>query len=396
MNNLKEYIKSENLVFPNYDNLNIIDLMETIYSRFGYKIKNNTKNNYLNNIIPNNKHYLFILSDGTGSNLINKLNKNSILKKNLKCNMLTVFPSTTGCVLTSIVTAKYPETHGIWGWFNYNRSLKRDYYPVLFLDRKSERSLIEFEIKPEDIFKEKSLLNELDAKVNILFPNYICDSIYSKFVGSDSIRHSYNSFKDIEEKIKSICEGDQSSYTYLYLPDIDSIEHENGIDSKKAIDKLNEIDLLVKNISKNKNLTIIFTADHGQTNINDDIILDFKKYNKFFYAYPSIDFGTASYYVKKGEEKNFENNFNKDFADKMILFKTEEFLNNNMFGVGKISKYAKSNLGEYISLCKNGKYLINTENIDSYFGKIKGNHSGLTKDEMLIPLIIINTNNCND
>ena len=85
MNNLKEYIKSENLVFPNYDNLNIIDLMETIYSRFGYKIKNNTKNNYLNNIIPNNKHYLFILSDGTGSNLISKLNKNSILKKNLKC-----------------------------------------------------------------------------------------------------------------------------------------------------------------------------------------------------------------------------------------------------------------------------------------------------------------------
>ena len=366
--------------------------METIYARFGYKTNNSEKKDYLNKLIPTNTHYLFVVSDGTGINLFNKLDNDSILKNNLKEELLTVFPSTTGCVLTSIVTAKYSEIHGIWGWFNYNRILRRDYCPLLFMDRKSEKSLSDFDIKKEDIFKEKSVLNDLEADANILFPDHICNSIYSKFVGNDNIRHPYSNYKDIEEKVKEICQKGKTSFTYLYLPDIDSIEHETGIDSYETINKLKEIDNLIKNLSNNKNLTIILTADHGQINVNEDIIFDFKKYDKYFYAYPSIDFKTVSYYIKKNLEKEFVKDFNKDFEGKMHLFKTEEFLDNNMFGIGNVSEYAKSNLGEYISLCENDKNLINTENIELYYGKIKGSHSGLTKDEMIIPLVIIDTN----
>lgn len=396
MGDLKKYIKEANLVFPDYNNLNIIDLMETIYARFGYETNNSAKKNYLNKLIPNNIHYLFVISDGTGINLFDKLDNYSILKNNLKGELLTVFPSTTGCVLTSIVTAKYPETHGIWGWFNYNRGLDQNYYPLLFADRKSEKSLTDFNIKLEDIFKEKSVLNNLEIDVNVLFPDYICNSIYSKFVGNDNIRYSYGNYKDIEEKMKKVCEKDKTSFTYLYLPDVDSIEHETGIDSHETIDKLKEIDALIKNLSNNKNLTIILTADHGQINVNEGIILNLKKYNKYFYAYPSIDFKTVSYYIKKDLEEEFVKNFNKDFESKMYLFKTKDFFDNNMFGIGNVSEYAKSNLGEYISLCENDKYLINTEDVELYYGKIKGCHSGLTKDEMIIPLVIIDSNEYNN
>ena len=332
------------------------------------------------------------MSDGTGSNLIDKLDNSSILKKNLKKNITTVFPSTTGCVLTSIVTAQFPEIHGIWGWFNYNRDLKRDYYPLLFADRKSMESLNQFNIKSEDIYKSESILKKLNVKTNILFPNYICDSVYSKFVGNDKDRYPYNDFSDIKKIICNIYENNNSSYTYLYLSDIDTLEHENGLDSEIVLEKLNEIDNLVKDLSKLKDITIVFTADHGQTNINEDIVFDFSKYDKYFYANPSIDFGTASYYIKFGMEEEFEKEFEKDFKDKMYLFKTKEFIDNKFFGEGNMNNYSFQNLGEYISLCKTGSYLINSLDTSSYFGKIKGNHSGLTKDEMLIPLIIINTN----
>lgn len=80
----------------------------------------------------------------------------------------------------------------------------------------------------------------------------------------------------------------------------------------------------------------------------------------------------------------------------MYLFKTKDFFDNNMFGIGNVSEYAKSNLGEYISLCENDKYLINTEDVELYYGKIKGCHSGLTKDEMIIPLVIIDSNEYNN
>ena len=52
-----------------------------------------------------------------------------------------------------------------------------------------------------------------------------------------------------------------------------------------------------------------------------------------------------------------------------------------------------SNEVEYISLCNKNAQFINSLEIDEYYGKTKGNHSGLSNDEMIIPLIIIDTNN---
>lgn len=392
MKKIINVLKNNDFILPNYDNPNIVDLMRAVYFKYNVKVEKNKNVEMFSNIIPNNKHILFILSDGTGSNLINKLNDNSILKNNKKIDMITVFPSTTACVLTSLVTAEFPETHGIWGWFNYDRSLDLNYYPLLYCDRKNNVNLFDYGIQPNQIYQQKSLLNRLQTKVNVIFPSYINDSTYSDFVINKENRYSYNNFDDIVNFMKNNCNNENSSYTYLYLPDIDTLEHENGIDSKIVYDKLQEIDDLVKKISQNKDLTIIFTADHGQTNISKDIILDFKKYENMFYAFPSIDFGTVCYYIKKGYKKKFINTFKNDYGKDMYLFKTKDFINNNFFGVGKFSDYALNNLGEYISFCRNGVYLINDKNIGEYLGKIKGNHSGLSSNEMIIPLIVIDTN----
>ena len=73
----------------------------------------------------------------------------------------------------------------------------------------------------------------------------------------------------------------------------------------------------------------------------------------------------------------------------MHLFKTEEFIDNKVFGPNKGNQFISNNLGEYISLCNSDSQFINSTEIDEYYGKTKGNHSGLTKDEMVIPLIVI-------
>lgn len=394
MKKLKEYIQKNSLTYPNYEQeISIIDLMKCLYSRYGYEIEKTQKIEELDLIIPINKHYLFILSDGTGTNIIDKLDKNSILKNNLKSKLVTVFPSTTGCVLTSLVTAQYPEEHGIWGWFNYDRNLKKDYFPLLFADRKSKKSLEEFSIKSDDIYKSKSVLKSLSINTNILYPDYICNSVYSQFVGNDENRIPYKDYTEIIDIVNDITKKEEPTYTYLYISDVDTIEHEAGPNSEQALDKLKEIDKMVKEIVKNPDLTIVFTADHGQTSVEEDIILDFNKYEKYFYAYPSIDFGTASYYIKSEYKEEFEKEFEKDFANKMVLFETKDFIKEKLFGPQGVENTSTANLGEYISLCEKGTYLINNPDITPYYGKIKGNHSGLSKDEMEIPLIIIDNNN---
>lgn len=386
---LKDYIQKENLLLPNYNDLNIVDLVKYLYSKYGVMCDKNSNIENLKKIIPNKKHTLFILIDGMGSNLINILNDNSILKKNKVADMITVSPSSTGCVLTSLATATYPNEHGIIGWYNYNKEHNIDYYPLLFSDRKQEKSLKEFNIDVKDIFKVNSKLNELNVNTTVLYPDYIYDSTYSNYVANNDIRKSYKNLEDAFNQILEITSLDKETFTYLYLPDIDNLEHDNGFDSEIVLEEMNKIENQLSRLNSD-DVIMIITADHGQTNISKDIVMDFKKYDKYFYAYPGIDFGMATYYVKKDMEKEFLEEFNKDFKDKMYLFKTEEFIKNNVFGPNKSNQYLLDNLGEYISLCNCDAQFINSSEIEKYYKKTKGNHSGLTTDEMIIPLIIIN------
>ena len=74
----------------------------------------------------------------------------------------------------------------------------------------------------------------------------------------------------------------------------------------------------------------------------------------------------------------------------MFLFKTDELINNNVFGPSGLSDYMKSNLGEYISICRKGEYFINSVEEDELLNNLKGTHSGFSKDEIITPLIVLN------
>ena len=390
--NLKDYIKKENLIMPNYNNLNIVDLVNYLYNKYRGECVTNDNIKKLANIVKLKKHTVLILIDGMGSNLIDILKKSSLLKRNKVANLLTVSPSSTACVLTSVATGAYPSEHGIIGWYNYNRKYDVGYYPLLFTERKQNKSLKKYNIKSDEIFILNSKLNELKVKTTVLFPDYIYDSTYSNYVANEKIRKSYSTLKDAFDQILKITSDEKETFTYLYIPSIDNLEHDNGFDSEIVLAEMDEIENQIKRLNRSDIVTIV-TADHGQTNINKDIVMDFKKYDKYFYSDPGIDFGMATYYVKKELEQEFIETFNKDFKGRMFLFKTSDFIKNKVFGPTKASQYLLDNLGEYISLCNSDSQYINSCDVDEYYGKTKGNHSGLTEDEMIIPLIVIENNN---
>lgn len=392
--NLVQWLKNNDMLLPNYKEVSIIDLIRTLYKYCGYPYKTEKINKDIDKYIENKKHILFILIDGMGSNLINSLSDKSILKQNKVADLLTVFPTTTGCVLSSISAAEYPITHGILGWYNYNRDKDINYYALLFKDRKSEMDLTELGVNEEDIYVSSSIMNKLNRKTTAIFPEKIVDSKFSKFILNKN-RISYQSLKEAFEKTTINIQNNKaiSTFTYLYLPYIDSISHDNGVYSNEVKRLIFDIEKELVNL-KNKNienLEIIITADHRQIDVTQkDITMDFEKYCKYFYALPTIDYGTAMYYVKEDKKKEFLIEFEKDYKNEMYIFKTEEFIENHMFGNDKMSEYMKNNIGEFISLCKKGAYFVNEINEpEKYIGKVKGSHSGLSKEELTVPLIVI-------
>lgn len=394
--NLVECFDNNNMIYPDYKKCSIIDVVRTIYKYCGYQYKLDNTNREIDQYIKNKKHILLILSDGMGSNLIDSLSNEMLLKKNKVADLLTVCPTTTGCVLSSVATAEYPSTHGMIGWYNHNRDRNIDYYTLLFKDRHSGKNLRELSINEKDIYVCESVMNKLKRKTIALFPEKIVNSDFSKFILNKN-RLAYNSIVEAFNKVSNNIQKNINveTFTYLYLPYVDSESHYNGVYSKEVKNVINEIEneLIKLKGQKIKDLEIIIIADHGQIDvIEQDITMDFEKYNKYFYALPGIDFGTATYYVKNDKKEEFLEEFKKDYKDRMFIFKTDEFIKNNIFGKDKISQYMKSNLGEYISFCKKGAYFVNTvNNTERYIGKIKGSHSGFSKEELTIPLIVINT-----
>lgn len=385
MDNLKEIMQKENFVYPDSTLPNIIDVVRTIYTHCGTK-ESFQINDQIKNIIPNKKNILFILVDGMGSNLIDNLPDTSILKSHHLLDINTVFPTTTGCVLPSIAMAKYPATHGLYGWYGYNHDLKLNFKTLPYLNRDTLEPLT---ISPNEIFKYPSIMDNLSRRTHAIFPENLVNSVYSNYVASENKRKSYSNYECIPPMINNLLKESPENFIYLYISQVDSKEHKLGPYSKETKEELSKVELLIENIINTVNsndFLVVITADHGQLTIHEEVTMDFDKYNKYFYALPTIDFGTASYFVKKPYQKQFIEEFTKDYKNKMYLFSSDELYDQNFFGNEK-TKEGRSGLGEYISICVPGVVFVNDCILKTL--NIKGNHTGLTPEEIKIPLIVI-------
>ena len=96
----------------------------------------------------------------------------------------TVNPTSTACVLTSIFSASYPNSHGIYGWWDYNVDFDLNYIPLLLKDRKTGEDVSS---KIKEIFKFTPVLDKFNAKVNIFEDRQIVNSEYSKMISKKAL-----------------------------------------------------------------------------------------------------------------------------------------------------------------------------------------------------------------
>lgn len=125
---------------------------------------------------------------------------------------------------------------------DYNRMHDISYYPLLLTDRNQNRSLKDFNIEVNEIFKINSKLNELNVNTTVLYPDYISNSVYSNYVANDKIRKSYKTLEDAFDQILQITSSSEETFTYLYIPDIDDLEHDYGFDVATVLNEINRIE----------------------------------------------------------------------------------------------------------------------------------------------------------
>lgn len=384
------------LQLPNYKDGSIVNLMSSIKKAFGGKsLYQPLKLNGFDIGKLSNKSVILIIIDGLGYEYLKKYGKKSFLYENLKGKITSVFPATTAAAITSFMTGVAPQQHGLTGWFMYLKEIGTILAILPFITRAGKFSLGK-KIKYKDIYVQKSFFEGLKANSFFLTHKDHSDSAYSLLVSKGAKRLAFSNSNDFFKQIENTMKKDgRKNFMMAYWAKLDSIGHRQGTDNRKTLKHFLWLDKKIAALAKSlkdSGTAIIITADHGVVNTKEDHkIIKLENHPKLTetLALPLSGEPRAVYcYVKPQKINQFENYVKIKLKNACELYKSEELIRENYFGLHKANEKLKDRVGDYILIMKDNfimKDLVLGEDRKIFIG----NHGGVSKEEMFVPLIVI-------
>lgn len=384
------------MYLPNYKDGSIVNLMSSIKKVFGGKSAYQPLDNFDISSVSK-KNIVLIIIDGLGYEYLLKYGKKSFLYKNLKRKITSVFPATTASAMTSFATGVAPQQHALTGWFMYLKELGMVTTILPFTSRAGEFDMHKGNIKYKDIYKENSFFKDLKATSIVIKHKDYVDSSYSFLVTKGARRLGFTNLNGFFRQInKAMRINKNRKFVFAYWAKLDSICHRKGSDSKKAKKHFNELDkkiLVLAKSLKNTNTTIIVTADHGLIDVREkDKIIELKNHPKFIetLAMPLSGEPRVVYcYVKPSKVKQFKKYVKTEFKKYCVMHESENLIKNNFFGLFKPNKKLNKRIGDFVLIMKEN-YIMKDAVLGEDGNVFIGNHGGVSKEEMFVPLIIIN------
>ena len=359
-----------------YYDESILSYIASIRGYFGLSSSYNPNSKFSNLINSKKpKKVILFVVDAMGANLINKkLPEDSFLRKNIVYKTRTVFPSTTTSATTSIRNGKAPCENGWIGWIQYIKEIDDEIIPFhgrgFYNDKQYDKDLM-YKIAPVTFIEDE--LNRIGVKARILFPSFMedgcedIDSMCKRLIGLN-----------LENEYKFI---------YAYWDKYDTYMHEYGPSSKICDAYLNHINYEIENLANNLDdeTMLIVTADHGQIDVKEEYNICGSKYDKYLYRKPALEPRAMTFYVKDGMQDEFEKTFKQEFEDRFVLLTHKQALDMNLFGDRPYNERFEEFIGDFIAIGKANTILAYKEELTP---SMKGQHAGMTDDEMLVPIIV--------
>lgn len=380
---------------PNYKDGSIVNLMSSIASSYGKKPKYGNLKLLGPGQLKDSKSIVLIIIDGLGYDYIMKHGKNSFLKKHLKGSITSVFPPTTATALTSFNTGLAPQQHALTGWFTYIKEFGSIATILPFYPRGGSTSYYKDGFKYGDCFNVYSFYQNLGIKsYTINYKDHI-NSAYNKKAARGSKRIPYKTLSGFFSTIKkTVKRKDKKKFVYAYWPVFDGICHYYGTKTRHSLKHFKEIDNKFKKLAASLSGTgtnLIVTADHGfiDTPLDKYVMLNF--YPKIYecMSMPKSGDARVSYcYVHPSKAKQFEKLVKKELSFCCTIHKSTDLVKKNYYGLYEVNPRLLDRIGDYVLIAKKD-YVIRDFMPNETIQPFLGNHSGLSKQELYVPLIVI-------
>ena len=342
------------------------------------------------------EHLIFVVLDGLGSRMLAEYApSDSWLNTHMRESIISVFPSTTPVALTSLSTGLPPAIHGINGWWTWLDAIEN---PVTVFHNEvalNKASLFESMPALTELYDWDPIL-PLSNRDNLCFlPDNLIRSTYSDHAFFGVERIGFQSFDELPTILpESIKSKTRPTYSYVYTSNPDTLAHRDGLGTTVS-DSIAQIDQIMHSLvtqltAKYLNFKIIVTADHGHLAIDEHLTLEPDSHLMSYLDSPPFGDMRMHYWVcNPGVSSEFIEEFKNEFGDKFYLLRTQEALDMNLFGDSNPKAEILSRFGDFVSIAKGATALrYGGYPGQESFLRMKSHHSGLTVDEMLVPLIL--------
>lgn len=323
------------------------------------------------------KNVIVMLFDGMGSDaLTHHLPEESFLRRHHAADISSVFPPTTTAAITSVESGLTPAEHGWLGWSLYFSETGKIVNALTNNEEGTSNQAESYHVAGRYLPYKNTIdkINEAGlAKAYSVSP-----------FGTNRV-HQHD---ELYEEVRRLCVTDDRKYIYTYWYQPDSSMHDKGCYSKDAGDWIIAINDKVEDLCRDLHDTlVIVTADHGHCNLHYEIISDHPEIKKMMERPIAVECRAACFYIRPECRSQFPAAFHEAFGNNFLLLTWKEVMEQQLFGDGIPHPKLQELTGDFLAIAISDVGIVQHHGSDRFVS----HHAGMTKEEMDIPFIVIET-----
>jgi hypothetical protein len=337
------------------------------------------------------EHYLFVLVDGLGLSFSDLFSGSGFFAGADQLELRAVFPSTTAVVLTSLATGLWPKDHGICGWWTDFPELARVVAPLTLVDRAKNERITQEGLGPEDLISGEAEYRHSLRESLAFYPKDIARAPYARWSRGYGETARFRSLSNARKRVSAHIRSRQSpSFTYLYIPDVDTQAHRTGTHSQTTAGTVLRVDRMLRELRGElpSSVRMVVSADHGLVDVPAErhfILRDENPIMKYLTVPPTAEATSPAFRLKSWVSPDeFRDAFaEQEFGDSFVLLSIEDVEALELFGPGPLSPRTRGHLGDLLGISPEPAVLEYVAAGGESKGHI-GVHGGLRPEEMRV------------
>ena len=376
------------LMSPHGDTASVYDLAVALSHIGGARVELTPRAQGVLDVVESPDHIVFVLVDGLGMNLVERLPEDAFFRRSVAMELRTVYPSSTAPALTTLATAEWPASHSVTGWWLFLPSAAVTATILPFTERFSDSRLSRG--LAQDAFPAQGMLGAFARDVAVYMPRAIAASVYSTYAAGGNQCIGWGSLANAVDLITSRVELALSpTYSYLYVPFVDAAQHVHGPFDAAVTKTLRQVQSQIGRLAARlgARARIVVSADHGVT--PPDVIHTWDRTEPLIALLrfpPSGEPRAPCFHVREGKLAEFFDMFRQRYGNAFALLTLDQADSCNLFGRQGMSDETRRRLGDAVGIALGADVLLYEP--APALANMKGFHGGMLPDEMRVPLIV--------